>query len=120
MSTKDFSKLLKDVRDAGVGKGPLAVPLARKNVEPIERPSRIKSKAAVDAIRKITKCENPNCPSKGYQQLHVHHINTRGSGGADAEGNLARLCFACHARAHSGELSADALYAMVANRGAKK
>lgn len=120
MSTKDFSKLLKDVRDAGSGKGPLVGRLTRKNVESIERPSRIKSKAAVESIRKITKCENPLCKSKGHQQLHVHHIKTRGSGGADAEDNLLRLCLTCHALAHSGEISADALYAMVANRKEKK
>jgi len=48
--------------------------------------------------------------------IHVHHIKNRGSGGDDLPENLIILCPRHHNLAHTGEIKADELRAILAKR----
>jgi len=41
-----------------------------------------------------------HCPECGkwrdFNQMHIHHLKTRGAGGDDRLSNLSWICFECH------------------------
>ena len=76
------------------------------------KPKRTKDKALLKAIRQHY-CELCGCAK---DDLGVHHIITRGSGGPDAPCNLVTLCQNCHNAAHAGNIDKAALWAIVARR----
>lgn len=81
-------------------------------MNPIPKSPRIKNKKCIDKIRAIGHCEV--CGSSYL--LQVHHIKTKGSGGGDTKDNLVCLCFKCHTKAHSGEISKERLRQIVGRR----
>lgn len=46
----------------------------------------------------------------------MHHIKTRGAGGADTPDNLIELCRVCHTLAHSGSIKQQWLVALKEGR----
>ena len=46
-------------------------------------------------------------------EMHVHHIKTRGSGGDNTPSNLITLCGNCHDKAHRALISKDDLRAKI-------
>ncbi|WP_071605693.1 HNH endonuclease [Sporomusa ovata] len=81
-------------------------------VTPIPKTPRIHDKNCIDKIRAIGHCEV--CGSSYL--LQVHHIKSRGSNGGDTEDNTVCLCWICHRKAHSGEISKETLLHIVGRR----
>lgn len=72
----------------------------------IYKRKRIINPAAIKAARKKF-CQH--CGKYQESGLHVHHIKTKGSGGADVTENLVTLCFECHTKVHSDELVLESI-----------
>ena len=83
--------------------------------QPIEKPQRIHDQKAIDAARRHY-CEFCGRTTVEAQQIHVHHVSSKGSGGDDKDGNLISLCFICHDNAHRGLISRERLRAIIAMR----
>ena len=39
-----------------------------------------------------------------FNESHLHHIKSRGSGGSDDPSNLILICWRCHRKIHDGNL----------------
>lgn len=81
----------------------------------IPKQPRVKDKRVTDKIRAIGHCE---ICGRMDLALHVHHIHSRGAGGADEDGNLVCLCCLCHDRAHRWRIPRE-LLTRVAERRSK-
>lgn len=58
-------------------------------------------------------CEYCGSPASG----DPHHIISKGAGGPCIKHNLIQLCYKCHVpKAHSGKISREALFSIVAER----
>lgn len=68
------------------------------HVEPIPKPHTIRDPELIDEYRALhRKCEV--CAST--EQVEIHHIKSRGSGGSDEHNNLIALCWIHHHHAHN-------------------
>lgn len=86
----------------------------RRTFEPIPKPVRIKNPNAISAARKKY-CELCGVPVHP-EQIHVHHIKSRGSGGHDQADNLISLCWRCHLKVHEGRIGRARLFSCVQGR----
>lgn len=78
---------------------------------PIPKNERKKNKKLIDNKKHNCEyCGKKNC------YTNTHHIRSKGAGGDDIEENLIELCGACHAKAHSGEISKQELLKIVKER----
>lgn len=77
----------------------------------VPKPHRVTDKALLKALR-LGHCEL--CGKA--DDIGVHHIITRNSGGPDARCNCLALCIACHNTAHAGNVTKEQLWAIVARR----
>lgn len=83
----------------------------RDSYDPIEKPRRIKDPRAF-AEKPTDCCEicfarfGPFCP------MEKHHIKSKGAGGSDTLQNRLCLCWLCHRKVHSGEISRETLVAI--------
>ena len=76
------------------------------------KPKRTKDKALLKALR-LGHCE---LCGRSADDIGVHHIITKASGGPDARCNLVCLCNSCHTAAHAGNIAKEQLWAIVAAR----
>lgn len=83
-------------------------------VQPIPKTPRVQDRKLLDRVRAIGHCE---VCGNSYL-LATHHIKSRGSGGHDTEDNTVCLCYVCHTKAHSGEISKERLWQIVGRRRA--
>lgn len=78
---------------------------------PVPKNERKKNKKLIDDKKHNCEyCGKKNC------YTNTHHIRSKGAGGDDIEDNLIELCGACHAKAHSGEISKQELLRIVKKR----
>jgi HNH endonuclease len=75
---------------------------------------RIKDPDAVNAARKDF-CEYCCGPMKA-EEIHVHHVKSRGAGGHDRVENLVSLCWLCHQKVHEGKIVRARLTALIRKR----
>ena len=77
----------------------------------LPKPKRIVSQKAIDFAR-LPYCEH----CLRWTQTQSHHVKSKGSGGNDEPDNLVSLCVPCHAKAHNGQISREALREIVMSR----
>jgi hypothetical protein len=85
---------------------------------PLAKPMRVIDPAAIEAARRDY-CERCGTRAGPFE---VHHVKSRGAGGADADPNLINLCSGprvnCHDLAHRGRIPRAELLALIARRRA--
>lgn len=63
---------------------------------PFSKKKRVRNQKLLDEFRSIGRCIA--CGSD--DNIQVHHIKTKGTGGGDVPSNLLVVCFACHRAIH--------------------
>src|SRR5262245_4311213 len=77
-----------------------------------EHAKRVKDKDALNDAR-LEWCEfGMGCVCKS-EQIHVHHVKSRGAGGGDVAHNLVSLCWVCHQKAHEARISRERMLRFV-------
>lgn len=90
----------------------------KRTFEPIPKPVRVRDPDAIERARLdyCELCDGPYAP----EQIHVHHVKSRGAGGGDVDAgpdaNLVSLCWLCHQRVHEGRIPRAALRALITAR----
>lgn len=73
---------------------------------------RLVDQTAIERVR----VRDPYCQVCGQRRTDIHHITSRGSGGADEDSNLIGLCRICHNKTHSGEIPRAQLRRILAEK----